>query len=348
MFFYVAYLSFLVIWISLGRKVNNPLAALLFLLLWVVIFSVRGAGYGLDIKTYYEIFIDPSYYELQEKGLTFINIAFSFFSKELIWFSFSYSFLFLSLLYALYRIATRALYVEALFLFSATFTFFQVGLNIYRQGLAVILSLIIMFACRDRRFLGCLLLIFPFMIHKAAVFSLLIFICMRWEFKRWYIIVALVFSVLPFGDLILTLVVDLASLIFPVLSSALGEYRRVEALGLIKASGFDHRNLPIIMSLVISWCVFKNIDRQMKAILWVVSISLIFAAFVSGNVLLYDRIILWAQLLFPLLYVYLMALSFPRWGRVFVVLTYVLLSLFTVIVWGPRNFLGPFEFIDLV
>lgn len=341
---YVIQVFLIVIFISYKGRINSLVFSAFFVSMWIFLFSVRGENYGLDIKTYYKIFLDERFYDLDEVGLYFINDVLSFFSKDLIWFSLSYSLILNVLLSLYYRTIANKYWVVSFLFFTCTFVFFQINLNIYRQGLSALVALIGLTLSHKKNHLYAVLILIGIVIHKASYFVALIYFLSFFKINRIMILFAIVVSVVPVYDLISKYLLTYVSDIVPVFSKSLGEYQRVSELDQIKSSGFDHRNLPVIITCCFFYIYRNAFDDRDNTSSWVLVFSLFGAAIFKYNVLIYDRVILFSQLAYPYFFIKVIDYKFGRrigWGLLSLIMLCV--AFFTVYIWGPRNFLGPYE-----
>jgi len=313
------------------------------------IFAIRGENYGLDITTYYQIFLDKNYYLLDEPGLTVINLLISFISKEYFWFSIIYSSILTFLCSHLYWKLNRKVALFSFFILISNYIFFQMQLNIYRQGLASLIVLTAFLFYQKKLFLSLFILICACLIHKAALIGGVIILVARIPLNRHVFILLFFFSFIPFGDSLFIFIAKYISNIIPILSYSLTEYARLSQEGLMDASGFDHRNLPVLATLFLLWYWKIELPSSMRygnVFLWTFILSVFFASIFSSNVLVYDRIILFAQILQPLFFCEILYIKFKQ-QKLILHLFFLLQLVFTLLIWGPRNFVPEISFLSL-
>jgi hypothetical protein len=314
-----------------------------------LVFALRGEAYGLDIVTYYQIFNDISHYQLDEPGLTIFNNFLSFFSTEYFWFSFSYSSLITFLCSYLYWKLNDKVALFSLFILISSFVFFQMQLNIYRQSVSVLLVLIAFLHFRKNLPLSVGLIVFACLFHKAALFGVIIIFIARFHLHKNVLIILFFLSFVPFGDLIFISIANLLSTLVPILSNSLDEYSRLSQQGLMKASGFDHRNLPVLLTLFLLWfwqIELKATKEYGNVFLWCYLVSIFFASIFSSNVLIYDRIIIFAQILQPLFFCEIIYQKFKQ-KKLILYFLFIFQLIFTLFIWGPRNFVPEITFLSL-
>ncbi|MPX92115.1 EpsG family protein [Salinivibrio sp. VYel1] len=340
------YLYQLVIIVSYNFRVNNKILGGLFCISWVALFAFRGKEYGLDIETYYNIFLDPDYYRLDEPLLVLINSLLSIASNDLFWFNLTYALLInVTLYYFFYK--TSENFVICFILFSTSFLFYQFNLNIFRQGLANTLSVLFMVMFYRNKIYCSLLLLLPVFLHKSSVIFFLYFILSHFRINKNLVIFILISSLTPLIAILPKLLIEIASSIFPFLSNALTEYQRVSSNGEIGASSFNHRNIPVICSIFIVYLRWDSLDtkRGERILASMLVFSFLFATVFTGNVLLYDRLIIPAQLISVIFIVDYLKQKIRVYFPVVIMLLVIFSSLFTVLFWGPRNFLPEYEFL---
>ncbi|STQ74768.1 EpsG family protein [Grimontia hollisae] len=327
------------------KKINNKFFFILLCALWTYLFSIRGEHYGLDIKTYYKIFLDPNYYILDEPGLYFINRILSVLSMNEVWFSFSYATILLICIGSMYKLMSEKLWVISFILFSTTFIFFQAHLNIYRQALSLTIGITALLLAHRKNHWFAIIFIISLLIHKAAIFLFPLYIIMFFEVKRVYVLSTLAIAILPFDVLISNFILDNVIGHVGFLDRSLTEYKRVSSKGLISASGFDHRNLPQILCCIVMLFDERYYKGTGKYIAWMIIVPLSIASFFKGNVLLYDRVILISQFAYVGFLVDYIHRRF-RNPTIMIIIILFIMALFTVYIWGPRNFLGPYELVE--
>lgn len=330
---------------------------------FIFVIGLRDVKYGLDIVTYYGIFKDPNYYVLDEKGLYLINSLLKVISDDYVFFAISYSVILNTLLLLLYRKISKELFLLYFALTLSSFIYFQINFNIYRQGLAVTLVLLGMHcAYRKSTFFSIMYVVLAFFIHKASIIGFMfigIILC-NIRFRSIYAFVSIFSSVLTFNDSFFIYLSRLLVDVLPLYENSVTEYVRLTGSDIIQSSSFNHRNLPLMISLLL-YAIYIN-RRKCDDISYLegdvaftdkvatVSSSILFISSIfSGNVLLYDRIIIFAQLLSPILIVAVLRNFFKNETtfRFAMLLICVVQLIFTLFLWGPRNFIPEYEFISL-
>lgn len=348
---------------DMQHKIWRILTVVMLFLFFIFVIGLRDADYGLDIVTYYGIFKDPSYYILDEKGLYALNYLLRVISDEYVFFAISYSFILNALLLLLYRKVSKELFLLYFAITLSSFIYFQINFNIYRQGLAVVLVLLGMHsAYRKNIFFSIIYIVLAFFIHKASIIGFIFvgIILFKIRFRPIYAFIAILSSILTFNDNLFIYITNLLVDIFPLYTNSITEYVRLTGSDIIQSSSFNHRNLPLMISLLLyAICInrgnYNNISSQREGgeftdkAATVSSVTLFISSLFSSNVLLYDRIIIFAQLLSPILTVAILRrfLKDEFIVRLTILLICVAQLIFTLIVWGPRNFIPEYEFISL-
>lgn len=348
---------------DMRHKIWKPITVIILFLFFIFVIGLRDANYGLDIVTYYGIFKDPNYYILDEKGLYVLNSVLKLVSDEYVFFSISYSVILNTLLLLLYRNISRELFLLYFAITLSSFIYFQINFNIYRQGLAVILVLLGMHsAYRSNIIFAIIYIVIAFFIHKASIIGFIFvgIILFKIKFRPIYAFFAILSSVLTFNDSLFIYISRVLVEIFPLYANSITEYIRLTGSDIIQPSSFNHRNLPLMISLFF-YAVYIHRGKSNYISYWgeggefsdkiatISSFILFISSIFSSNVLLYDRIIIFAQLLSPILTVAVLGRVLKNELRVrfFILLICAVQLIFTLIVWGPRNFIPEYEFISL-
>jgi hypothetical protein len=343
MVFLIHYVISCLLIISYGVRVNHVFFLLYISFAWSIAFALRAPDAGLDIITYYNIFLDPGYYQIREVGLSNVNESLKIFSSSLIWFNFSYATIMLVFIGIFFVLHTKH-FVVAFVLFSSYYLFYQFHLNIYRQSLAVVIGLsVINLAYRSsNKFL--VLMILPMSLHYASVVLLINYVVSFIKVRRWMILFFIMFSLIPISANFLRELVRFASVLVPALGVPFEEYMRLNASGVIAAATLDHKNLPVFMATALIYRRFGFFTStiNLKLLTSVTISSLFLASLVKGNVLLYDRFLIVPQLTSIVIITEYLN-EFVRVNRLALILIIILSSvLFTVFIWGPRNLLGNY------
>ena len=342
------------------HKIWILITVTLLFLFFIFVIGLRDSNYGLDIVTYYGIFNDPSYYILDEKALYFLNYVLKIISDEYVFFAISYYVILNSLLLLLYRSISKEFFLLYFALTLSSFIFFQINFNIYRQGLAVILVLLAMYcAYKGHIFLPILIVIVAFCFHKASIigFFLIIISFFNIKFKPGYAYVSLFSSIVTFHDSVFIYITKVLVELFPLYANSITEYVRLTGSDIIQSSGFNHRNLPLMVSLLF-YAIYYNpvilnsdglMNRFSDKVAIVSCFILLISSLFTSNVLLYDRIIIFCQLLSPVLTVSVFGVFLKRESKIRLAILFVciLQLVFTLLIWGPRNFIPEYEFISL-
>ncbi|WP_164720463.1 EpsG family protein [Pragia fontium] len=303
----------------------------------------RDIFYGQDMVMYYHIFLDSNYYKLDELGLNYLNDFISFFSNDFFFFSIVYAVIINFLLLYLLKLCDRENYILLFIFFTSYFIFYQLNFNIYRQGLAIIISLLgLLLYSKNRLFL--LLLFVAILFHKAAILTLVFFILSFIKFRRYYCLIGLFISLIPIPDNIYIFLAEVVGEYIPILKQSLTEYIRVVRVGVIGAASLDQKNIPIIISLLFIYFSKVKINKLQENIFIVYVWGVIFASIFKGNVIIYDRVLLYSQILFPYVLFFILKNIFPSKNKVLYVSLASVQVLITVLIWGPRNFLPDYLF----
>lgn len=346
MFIYLVILLNISLYLLLNKRVNLLTLCFIVVSNFIFLFSLRGENYGMDIKTYYNIFLDSSYYQLDEPGLTYINSLMKIISTNHVWFSFCYALILNLFILLLYRVIDDALYVYCFMLLTCTFVYFQINLNIYRQGLSAIIALLGLYMAYKSNKLYLILAIISVFIHKASLFLIIIFPFVNLKINPLFILLSIALSFIPLDFVLSFPIFNTFTEYVSNFTTSLDEYQRLESIDMILSSSYDHRNIPVIISLLII-CYFKQFREGDKLVVSnVMLMSYLGASIFKSNVLLYDRIILFAQLLTPCIFMSFLRIYVKRSFNLIVFLMFLTVSFFTCFIWGPRNFLGPYEFIS--
>ncbi|WP_259365817.1 EpsG family protein [Colwellia sp. MB02u-6] len=317
------------------------------LFFWIMIFSLRRESYGEDIKYYYYIFLHPERYYLDEYGLYYFNIALRWVTTEYFWFSLSYSVLINSLLVILYRILDRKLSMLLFLYVCSTFIYYQINLNIFRQGVAVLLVLISIAIFHKHFFYSCMILLLAIFFHKAAIISVVFIFFSRFQFKKIYILPVLVLSFFPIGATFYSHIAVIIGKFIPIMERTLTAYVEMAQQGLISSSELNHRNLPMLITSLLFFKIDIQKNKKNNSLFWVYFLSLGISALLSNNVLLYDRVIIFSQILQPYLFLICCKAYFSHRWLLPYIMTAVLQFIFTIYIWGPQNLLPSFEFYQL-
>lgn len=323
----------------------------------IFIVAFRADDYGLDMVNYYHIFMDKSYYILDEPGLNFLNAIIKTFSDEYIVFSLVYAFILNVLLISLYKKIDSKFYFLAFAFLFTSFTFYQINYNIYRQGLSVILMLFSLLHFQNKSHIKFFVFFTAsILIHKASILGVgfIIMLMVNLRFKPIYGYAAVIMSVIAVSDSLWFFISKNLMSILPVFSNSLTEYMRLTGTDIIPPSSLNHRNIPIILIVLIysiSWRRLKRTENEINEVehlLLMISVgSLLLASIFSSNILLYDRVILFAQILMPSLFVSTVNRYIKNDIRLIVLLLSIAQLMFTLLFWGPRNFIPEYIFYGL-
>lgn len=324
------------------------LVPLLFvLLLWSIALGLKSQNYGVDIIYYFEVFLEPYKYQMDEPGLRFLNSFISYFSKDYLFFSLFYSFLLnFSLGYLFYKIDRKNAALYFLF-FTTTFVFYQVNLNIYRQGLSVIFTICSLYFYKKNNIVSLMFFLFSIFLHKAAILGAILFIGHFHQIKKKEIMFVLAISIFPMGgfvDQIITIVTGL----FSIFERTLMVYNDMANSGLIEQSSWNHRNIPLIFSMVMMLFIKNEELKENNVIFSAFIIPILVSSFFSSNVLLYDRIILFSQFLQPIVLFFVLKSNLKKYGMYLYLFIAILQLIFTVTLWGPRNDMGDIMFYPII
>ncbi|PAJ74133.1 hypothetical protein CJF42_12085 [Pseudoalteromonas sp. NBT06-2] len=336
-------------WYFSAKNYKDHIAVLIpILFFWVMLLSLRSESYGEDIKYYFYIFIHPERYYLDEFGLYYFNALLSFFSSEYIWFSLCYSLLINSLLIFFYRYLDRNAAILMFLYFCSTFIFYQLNLNIFRQGVAVVLVLFSITLFSKHASISIMILVLAILFHKAAIIGVVFLFFQQFDFKKALIIPTVLLSIFPIGPDFYAGVAGIIGQFIPIMERALNAYVEMGQQGLIESSDLNHRNLPIIVTALLLLKAKLPENIRVNSIVWVYILSLLFSALLTNNVLLYDRVIIFSQLLQPFVFMLSCKAIFPnRWMVPFIFVA-VLQFIFTVSIWGPQNLLPTYDFYKIL
>ncbi|WP_172380555.1 EpsG family protein [Vibrio sp. Vb339] len=346
-----AYFSLVFLFFGIAKR--NIYYGQLFLIYSFSIFiiSIRSESYGLDIVTYYKIFLGhentPS---VNEPFLILINSFLSMISKEFLFFSFVYAIILNVALYNFYSNRsfkmdkTQTVAILSSLILISSYTYFQVNLNIYRQALAVIILLNLL-SRTDRYISGFISVLFCAFIHKAAIIGLVYVVIRRLLSVNHLIFAVFISFYFVIDDTLFLFLIDLSMKVFPVLEYSLSEYKRLYLASELSASGISQRNIFIYILVLIIYIdkgFLLSLSRNKLYIVKVFLVTVTMANIFYNVVLLYDRVLLAASLIFPLL---LSWYTIYRKKLVYLYLFVFIQLVFTVFIWGPRNFLVDFRFI---
>lgn len=340
--------------ITNGKSLLEKIFVLFFLMYIIIIISIRSQDYGLDIVNYYHIFINKNHYILDEPGLYILNDFIHFFSDEYFIFSLVYAVILNITLLVLYNyISSRYCILFFLLLFTS-FIFYQINYNIYRQGLAVVLMLLCLLNIHHKKYiLSIILFILAASIHKASILGILfsVIILLRLQFKPIYGFIAVGMSLFPISDYLWFVISKLLVSLLPVFSNSLNEYMRLTGSDVIPVSSLNHRNIPIIALLFLYSAKWNSLKRRNmlvcpieQLVLMISLVSLFMASLFTSNVLLYDRVIIFAQILQPCLFIFFISHYVKNDFRFPVFILSLAQMVFTLLIWGPRNFIPEYSF----
>lgn len=332
--------------LSCGK--NKLISILSVVGIWVIIFSIKAQDYGVDIVYYYKIFLEPNLYEIDEPGLKYLNEIISFISKDYIFFSFCYAVL-INASYGWMSYNQERSNAAIIFIFfTTTFTFYQINLNIYRQGLSIILFFLAVQLFDKNKIKSLVLFSLSLVMHKAIVLGIGLFFISGLKIRNIVITLTALISIFPIGGYV-NFISDILIAYVPIFERTLVTYNSMAESGFIIGSSLNHRNIPMIIVLGLIFLCNKynkinfhnNIVTLRMTNIFV--FSLLAAAFFSENVLIYDRIILYTQILYPVLFfIYLRALT-PKYHLLAYCSVILTQLVFTVSFWGPRNDMGDFK-----
>ncbi|MCL1037489.1 EpsG family protein [Shewanella submarina] len=315
--------------------------------IWTIAFGLKSENYGVDIIYYFKIFSDPYLYQIDEPALKVLNAGISSISEQYIFFSLVYALIVNGLLGLLmYSIDKKNAALYFIF-FTTTFVFYQINLNIFRQGVSVILLLLGLQVFSRNKLISLGVVLLSILFHKAAIFGLLLFSGYFLRINKAMILVAVILMIFPVGGLV-EQITNAAIGVFGIFERTLSAYTDMANSGLIKESSMNHRNLPLLLSASLLLFCDKDKLEKNNVLLIAFFIPIVASSFFATNVLIYDRIIIYSQILQPFVLYLALNAKYSKVGAIVYIMIIILQLLFTVSFWGPRNDMGDFVFYPFV
>lgn len=343
-------MNYFLLWLSLAliiflfqnNKIDDKLnfwCGIFFYMLISLPVLFRNESYGLDIVTYYRVYLDPMYYQVPEPGLSFLNGLFYNISHQFLFFKILYFGMFSLPLLLLVRLLPKKYFFHNIILLSTYYLMYQFHLNIYRQGVAVILLLLVFVIIRNSWIQALLAILIGLILHKIAFIGVVVgvvyYLPQKKNILKSLFFVQVLGLFLGFEGIVFYEVLSY----IPVLKVPATEYMRVMSLGLLPSNEVDHRNVFVFIAMFIFVYSKVEYSRGLIRLLPLFLTSILLSTFFIGNVLIYDRLIVPAQIIAIFVIVEYVGSKNVGLRNIFYTSWFLIMILFTFYLWGPNNFM---------
>lgn len=342
------FISAFFVCVSYRTKCNivNTSFILLLVILWIVTFTFRVFDFGMiDIVTYYKIFNGEYINDISDNGIYYLNsLLVLLFGSSYLSFSFSTSLIITSLIFVVFYSLDKRTAIFSFVLFSSSTFFFIFEVNTFRSALGTLLICIALFS--RQLVIRYLFFVLAFFIHKTMLFYMLIYFLSRIKFSK------MLFIIVPFIALFTLMAkinftgfaLDIIAYI-PVFEKKALVARELMGQGEFGFASFNHKNVYVFICLVLyyfNWRVIRlEIIHRLHAMVLIVLAASIF---ISGNVLVYDRLLMLANFLSIPLTVYIGFRIVSKNSFYFLFLgMYTISFSTTVFFWLPRNVISEYS-----
>lgn len=312
--------------------------------------TARPESSGIDVSTYINSITGKRTYEFAENGWLILEKLIFAISSDAIVVEFILAGCAMIPLVAVYQQMSRKRAADYLALFVATHAFWQVMWNLIRQGITVSLILLSVSLWHRYRLFSALLAASSLGLHSAApiflgIGMLAYYLHTNISSIRIISLLCLSFTAINFAT---SVSFNFNGLLFLTSEILPGEswdkfewYLELGKRDSYSDSELDHRNiLFLIFSFyaIVRAARIRTWSKPEKLTLAIGLISFCLAeALFSNNIIIYDRIILIGQITSPITLVAIFRSE--RLPDYSIIGLSSLFALFTLVFWGPRNFL---------
>lgn len=322
-------------------KSINIVYILVFPFLVAFFLGLRNQNIGLDSINYIMIFKDPSSYPFKlESGFLLLNRIISIFSQNANFYLYIISYLICFIQVLSYYKLCREDCFFCLLLFCCFYYFYQFHLNIMRQGLAiVIVTFAYSFYIKKQKFLFFIVSLLAISFHTTAIIFLMypLFSIKYTKKKMQFFLLVLLFF-LMFTNITSIVIANIPNFHWSI--DKLKTYYYL-SFAPVKIKQTHLISFAIIIFFTINFDKIK--DTKFYYLYTFHTVFFVFLAFFHECYLVYDRFYFYLQIFEPILiYEFRNIFKEKRIYNIFIVIFVLLMSVFTIYIWGPRNFLSPY------
>ena len=330
-----------------GLKDNKYLYIMQFTWLIVsvaIFFGFRNQSIGNDSITYIKIFQNPeSYPSRLEPGYLVFNSFLRLFSKNGNFYLFSVSLLLAILQLKVYRNIDIHNYLLFYILYACFYYFYQFHFNIIREGLAITFVSLSLLELKSKKYFQYFLLgLLAVSIHSTAlIFIIYPFFLIPIKTKKIQISI--------FVILILCFSTNIVSVIIKGIPEFHWAISKIKWYFIIAEPVKIKQAHLISMFIMLTYTInYEKIKRTSLFYLYSFhSRYFTFLAFFNECVLVYDRFYFYIQVFEPvLLFGFISLFKEKKIFKFLYLLIGLIVSFFTVFIWGPRNFIQPYSFFN--
>lgn len=330
-----------------GLKDNKYLYIVQFT--WLIIsvaifFGFRDQSIGNDSITYIKIFQNPgSYPSRLEPGYLMLNSFLHLFSKNGNFYLFFASLLLAILQLKVYKNIDAHNYLLFYILYACFYYFYQFHFNIIREGIAITFVSLSLLELKSKKYFQYFLLgLLAVSIHiTALIFVIYPLFLIPIKTRKIQISVFLILILLFSTNIVSVIIKSIPDFHWAI--SKIKWYFIIAEPVKIKQSHF--------ISMLIMLVYTINYEKMKKTALFYLysfhSVYFTFLAFFNECVLVYDRFYFYIQVFEPvLLFGFINLFKEKKIFKFLYLLFCLVVSFFTVFIWGPRNFIQPYSFLN--
>ena len=312
-----------------------------FALVISVFLGIRDLSIGCDSGTYVKIFQDPKSYNAEiEKGFAFINKLLGYLSKNGNFYLFSISFFIAFMQVLCYYKISNENYLMYSILYLSFFYFYQFHLNIMREGLAITFVTFAFILYRKRKFkLYFLFTLIACTLHITALIGFLYPVFYKINKTKFTSVFYMIITIV----LLFTPLVSRFIAFIPEVHWSISKIKWYFVI----ADPVRIKQTHLISFSIIFLFILNYSKMEKSSCFDLYKFYIVFFAFISifGEcVLVYDRFYFYLQVLEPIL-IYEVRVLFKEKSvfNVLILFFSFLMSLFTIFIWGSRNFITPYK-----